>query len=126
MAGVAIGVAAVARASSACGVSGNAVASRDYALVGNARAVKRVAFTCVAKSASQSSGQSKSVEKMLNPAEELLESWARQPAVSSGGRSSETEAVRRLFLWDTLQKKGELRAITIVLGFAQRFLKGVS
>jgi len=122
MAGMATGVAALASASSSAGgVSGrHAVASRTSGLVGNARAVKRVAITCVAKGASQSSVQSvqepvqsKSVEKLLNPAEELLEAWARQPAVGSGGRSSETEAVRRLFLWDALPKKEEVQLFSV-------------
>jgi hypothetical protein len=42
---------------------------------------------------------------LQNQAEQLLEDWARQPAVASG-RSSETEGVTRLFLWDSLPKKG--------------------
>lgn len=38
-------------------------------------------------------------------AEELLELWAKQPA-SAAGQNAETEAVRRLFMWDALPKKG--------------------
>lgn len=91
---------------------------RNYALggiAGNVRATKGVAFTCVAKSVSLNTTMPKPVPKLVNvevarvlknPAEELLEQWAKQPAASSGGRSSETEAVRRLFMWDALPKKG--------------------
>lgn len=113
MAGMAIRAAATARVTSTCEVSGNAVASRSDAFVGNARAVKRVVMTCVAKSASQSSVQTQSVTKVSNPADELLEVWAKQPAVSSLGRSSETEAVRRLFMWDALPKKEELQLFSV-------------
>lgn len=67
---------------------------------------------CVANSASQSSvavqklPATEMASQSLNRAEELLEQWAKEPAGASG-RNSETEAVRRLFMWDSLPKKGE-------------------
>ena len=43
------------------------------------------------------------VTQSLNQAEELLELWAKQSPVSS---ADNTEAVRRLFMWDSVPKKG--------------------
>ncbi|KAG0585115.1 hypothetical protein KC19_3G259600 [Ceratodon purpureus] len=47
-----------------------------------------------------------------NKADELLERWAKQPA-SASGRGSETEAVRRLFMWDSLPKKEEVQLFSV-------------
>ena len=41
----------------------------------------------------------------IKPSEELLDRWAKEPAPRSG-KNAESEAVRRLFLWDALPKKG--------------------
>ena len=43
------------------------------------------------------------ITQSLNQAEELLELWAKQPPISSAGN---TELVRRLFMWDSVPKKG--------------------
>ena len=41
----------------------------------------------------------------IKPSEELLDRWAKEPAPRAG-KNAESEAVRRLFLWDALPKKG--------------------
>lgn len=43
--------------------------------------------------------------KTGNPAEQLLDMWAKEPTIALSA-NPETEEVRRLFMWDSLPKKG--------------------
>lgn len=53
----------------------------------------------------------------IKPSEELLDRWAKEPAPREG-KNAESEAVRRLFLWDAIPKKGATSFSPLnILGF---------
>jgi hypothetical protein len=62
----------------------------------------------------------------IKPSEELLDRWAKEPAIRSG-KNAESEAVRRLVLWDALPKKGAnffffpTKDVVKILGFFLAF-----
>ena len=62
----------------------------------------------------------------IKPSEELLDRWAKEPAPRSG-KNPESEAVRRLFMWDALPKKGAIffspptMDVVKILGFLLAF-----